>query len=84
VGEHLAENLCVLIAKASSVDVLTAVGKAFEVSGSNSRDPKLIKLVVLANSGERDSVVDFADLAEGCRRVLGDNRYAIGKLGCNE
>jgi hypothetical protein len=41
-------------------------------------DPQLVELVVLADAGERDAVVDLAHLAQRLRRVLGDDHDAVG------
>jgi hypothetical protein len=64
VGEDLAEDLGVLVGQAAGVDVLAAVGVALEVGVADPGDAQLVELVVLADAGEGDAVVDLADLAQ--------------------
>ena len=64
VGEDLAEHLGVGVGQAAGVDVLAAVLVALEVGVADAGDAELVELVVLADPGERDAVVDLADLVE--------------------
>jgi hypothetical protein len=64
VGEDLAEDLGVLVGQAAGVDVVAAVLVALQVGGADAGDAQLVELVVLADAGERDAVVDLADLAQ--------------------
>ena len=73
VGEDLAEDLGVLVGEAARVDVVARVLEALQVGGSDTGHAELVELVVLADTGERDPVVDLADLAQRLRRVLGDD-----------
>ena len=82
-GKNLAEDLRVLIAQTSSVDVFTAVGEPFEVRSANTSDSQLVKFVVFPYSSESNTVIDFADFAKRCRRVFGDDRNTVRKLNCN-
>src|SRR5665213_4485054 len=50
VGEDLAEELGVEVGEASGVDVFSRVGEALGVRVSDSGDPQLIELVVLADA----------------------------------
>ena len=77
VGEDLAEDLGVLVGEAAGVDVVARVLEALEVGGADAGDAELVELVVLADTGERDAVVDLADLAQRLGRVLGDDRDAV-------
>ncbi len=54
-------------------DVLAAVGVAAEIGQTNPGDAEVLELVVLAHRGERDAVVDLADLVQRFARVLGDD-----------
>ena len=77
VGEHLTEDLRVLVGQAARVDVVARVLEALQVGGTHTGHAQLIELVVLADAGEGDAVVDLADLAQGVRRVLGHERDAV-------
>ena len=78
VGEDLAEDLGVLVGEAARVDVVARVLEPLEVGGPDTGDAELVELVVLADTGERDAVVDLADLAQRLRRVLGDDGDPVG------
>ena len=80
VGEDLAEDLGVGVGEAAGVDVLAAVLVALEVGVADAGDAELVELVVLADPGEGDAVVDLADLVEAWRWVLGDDEDAVGVL----
>ena len=71
VGEDLAEDLGVLVGQAAGVDVLAAERVALQVGVADAGDAELVELVVVADAGEGDAVVDLADLAQRVRRVLG-------------
>ena len=77
VGEDLPEHLRVAVGQAARVDIVAAVLVALEIGGAHAGDAELIELVVLADAGEGDPVVDLADLAQGVRRVLGNERDAV-------
>ena len=76
-GEDLAEDLGVLVGEAACVDIVTGVLEALEIGGADTGHAQLVELVVLADTGEGDAVVDLADLAQRVRRVLGDERDAV-------
>ena len=78
VGEDLAEDLGVLVGQAAGVDVVAAVLEALEVGGPHAGHAQLVELVVLADAGEGDAVVDLADLAQRLGAVLGDDGDAVG------
>ena len=44
---------------------------------ADAGDPQHLELVVLADAGERDAVVDLADLVQRAGRVLGDDDDAV-------
>ena len=44
---------------------------------SDPADPQVLELAVLADAGERDPVVDLADLVERGARVLRDEQHAV-------
>ena len=67
----------VLVGQAARVDVLAAVLEALEVGGAHAGDAQLVELVVPADAGEGDAVVDLADLAQRVAGVLGDERDAV-------
>ena len=77
VGEDLPQALRVLVGEAPRIDVLTAERVPLHVRVANPRDPELVELVVLADPGERDPVVDLADLPQCRRRVLGADRDTV-------
>jgi hypothetical protein len=77
VGEDLAEDLGVLVGQAAGVDVVTAVLVALDVGGADAGHPHLVELVVAADAGEGDAVVDLADLAEVVRGVLRHEGHAV-------
>jgi hypothetical protein len=62
VGEDLPEDLGVLVGEAARVHVVTAVLEALEVGRPHAGDAQLVELVVAADTGEGDAVVDLADL----------------------
>ena len=64
VGEDVAEHLGVAVGEAARIDVVARVLVPLEVGGAHPGDPELVELVVLADPGERDPVVDLADLAQ--------------------
>ena len=47
---------------------------------ADTGDLQHLELVVLADAGERDAVVDLADLVQRARRVLGDDDDPVGRL----
>ena len=53
-------------------DVAAVVGVAPHVGVADAALAQVLELVVLADGGEADPVVDLADLAQGAGRVLGD------------
>ena len=71
VGEDLSQALRVLVGEASRIDILTAERVPLHVRVPNTRNAELIELVVLADPGERDPVIDLADLPQRRRGVLG-------------
>ena len=78
VGEDLAEDLGVLVGEAAGVDVVAAVLVALEVGRPHAGHTQLVELVVATDAGERDAVVQLADLAQGLGAVLGDDGDAVG------
>ena len=70
-GEHVAQVLGVEVGQRPGVDVLAAEGEALGVGVADPGHPQLVELVVLADAGEGDAVVDLADLVQRPRRVLG-------------
>ncbi len=78
VGEDRAEHLRVAVGEAAGIDVVARVLVSLEVGGSDPGDTELVELVVLADAGEGDAVVDLAHLAQRLRRVLGDDDDAVG------
>ena len=66
VGEGLSEHLRVVVREAPSLDVLTAVREALQVSVAHAGDTKLVELVVFAHTCEGNLVVDLRDLVQ-CR-----------------
>ena len=76
-GENLAENLGVVIREASSINVISAVLKSFEVSGTHTSHPKLIKLVVATHCGKRNAIVDFGEFPESVRRIFCNQSNAL-------
>ena len=79
VGEHLPEVLGVEVGQRPGLDVLAAVGVALGVGVADARYPQLVELVVLADPGEGDAVVDLADLVQRPRRVVGHDHDARGR-----
>ncbi len=77
VGEDVAEDLGVLIGERAGVDVVARVLVALEVGGADAGHAQLVELVVLADAGEGDPVVDLAHLAQRLGRVLGDDDDAV-------
>ena len=77
VGENLAENLGVVIRQASSINVISAVLKAFEVSGTHTSHSKLIKLVVATHCGKRNAIVNFGEFPERVRRIFRNQSNAL-------
>ncbi len=84
VGEDVAEDLGVLVGQRPGVDVVARVLEPLEVGSTDARHPKLIELVVLADAGECDAVVDLTDLAKRLRRILGDDRDAVRVPDCHQ
>ena len=80
VGEDVAEHLGVLVGERVGVHVLAAELVAGEVGGADAELPQLVELVVLADPGEGDAVVDLGDLVQRVRRVLGAEQDAVGVL----
>ena len=76
-GEDLAQELGVAVGQAAGVDVVPAELVALEVGGPHAVHAQLVELVVAADAGEGDAVVDLADLAEVVRGVLGDEGDAV-------
>jgi hypothetical protein len=64
VGEDVAQHLGVGVRQALGVDILATERVALEVGVADTRDAEAVVLVVLAGTGERDAVVDLADLVE--------------------
>ena len=79
VGEDLAEGLAVRVGERARVDVLARERVALEVGLAHAGDAQHLELVVLADPGERDAVVDLADLVERAERVLGDDHDAVDR-----
>ena len=77
VGEHLPEGLAVGVGERACVHVLAGERVALEVGLAHPGDPQHLELVVLADAGERDAVVDLGDLVERAERVLGDEHDAV-------
>ncbi len=78
VREDLPEHLGVGVGEAAGVDVFPAVLVALEVGVADPGDAELVELVVLADAGEGDAVVDLAHLVQGGRAVLGGDEDAVG------
>jgi hypothetical protein len=78
VGEDVAEDLGELVGEAACVDVVTRVLVPLQVGGADAGHAELVELVVPTDAGERDPVVDLADLAQRLGRVLGDDGDALG------
>ena len=64
VGEDLAEVLRVQIRERACVHVVTGIGETLRIGVANAGDAQLVELVVLANAGESDTVVDLAHLVK--------------------
>ena len=75
-GEDRAEGLGVGVGQAPGRDVGAVVGVAAQVGVADAGDAQVLELVVLADGGEGDAVVDLGDLVQGPRGVLGDERDA--------
>ncbi len=69
--EDGAELLGVGVGQAAGGDVAAVVGVAAQVGVADAGHPQVLELVVLADRGEGDAVVDLADLVQGARGVLG-------------
>src|SRR5690554_6940349 len=77
-GEHGAERLGVGVRKRPRADVRPVVGVPAQVRVTHPCDPQVLELVVLADRGECDAVIDLGDLVQGARSVLGREGDAIG------
>jgi hypothetical protein len=77
VREDLPEDLGVLVGEAAGVDVAAAVLVTLDVGGAHPGHPQLVELVVTADAGERDAVVDLTHLAQRVGRVLRDDRDPV-------
>ena len=77
-GEDGAERLGVGIGERPCGDVGSVVGVAPQVGVADAGDPQVLELVVLADPGEGNAVVDLADLVErAAARVVGDEEDAL-------
>jgi hypothetical protein len=79
VGLHLLredrrQRLRVGVGQVARAHVVAAVGVPAQVRVPNPADPEVLELAVLADAGERDPVVDLADLVQRRARVLGDEQ----------
>ena len=79
-GEDRAEGLGVGVREAAAGDVAAVVGVAAHVGQPDAGDPEVLELVVAADGGERDPVVDLADLVQRLGEVLRDEDDAVGVL----
>ena len=68
------------LARPRPVTSRAVVGVAAHVGEPDAGDAQVLELVVAADRGERDPVVDLADLVQRLRRVLGDEQHAVGVL----
>ena len=80
VGEGLAQDLRVLVGQTAGLDVVARILVTLHVGVAHTETSELVELVVLADSGETDAVVDLADLAQGVGGVLGHQHDAVGVL----
>ena len=79
-GEDRAERLGVGVGQPPAGDVAPVVGVAAHVGQPDARDAEGLELVVAADRGERDPVVDLGHLVQCLGRVLGDEQDAAGVL----
>ncbi len=71
-GEDGAERLGVRVGQRASRDVGAVVGVAAQVGVADARHAQALELVVAADGGEGDAVVDLRHLVQRPGRVLGD------------
>ena len=76
-GEHRAQGLGVGVGQAARGDVGAVVGVAAQVGVAHPGHPQVLELVVLADRGEGDPVVDLGDLVQRPAGVLADERDAV-------
>jgi hypothetical protein len=79
-GEDGAEGLGVGVGQAPTGDVAAVVGVAAHVGQPHSGDAEVLELVVAADGGEGDAVVDLGDLVQRLGGVLRDEQHATGEL----
>ena len=79
-GEDRRQRLGVGVGEVPSLDVLSPVGVPTQVREPDAGDPQILELAVLADAGERDPVVDLADLVQGRAGVLGDEQQPVRVL----
>ncbi len=76
-GEDRPEGLGVGVGETPGRDVGAVVGVAAQVGVPDAGDPEVLELVVLADRGEPDPVVDLRDLVQAAAGVLGDEGDAV-------
>ena len=76
-GEDSSECLGVSVGQTSTGHVGAVVAAAAQVGVPDSGDAQILELVVLADRGERDPVVDLTDLVQSPRRVLRDEQDSL-------
>ena len=77
-GEDRAERLGVGVGQPAAGHVAAVVLVAAQVGVAHAGQAQVLELVVLADRGERDPVVDLADLVQRARRVLTQEQDAVG------
>ena len=83
-GEDRRERLGVRVGEIPRLDVLAAVGVPAQIRVPDPGDAQVLELAVLAHAGERDPVVDLADLVQRRRRVLCHEQQPVGVLHADD
>ncbi len=76
----MAQRLRVGVGEALGGHVVAAVRVALDVGMTDAGHPQRFELVVLPHPGERDPIVDLADLVEGSAGVFPQQENAVDVL----